>query len=288
MDDGAAADLERDGYARLGPLLGPDELARCREVFDQAVAQLGQPIGERWFPTGLLPDPEVRAFITDGLRSIIQPKLSALFDPAVLELIQLDLSVKPASEHSELGPHQDYAIIDEEQAASIYLWIPLVDTDETNGTLHLVPGSHRFANRVRSHHVPATFDRVLDLVHQESVAVRCRAGELVLMVSGVIHHSPPNTSDHLRLAVHGIVKPIAAPLVFYFADEQTPADMVECYEMDLESYHHHVRSGRPAGDLPVRLIDRPASSMGRGEFLEGLDLVRSEVSGGGHVSSGST
>jgi hypothetical protein len=272
-DPEVARSLTGDGFARLGPFLSVDEVAEAAAVFDEACRRLGQPLGDTWFPTILLPDDDVRAFITERLGAIVEPKLAKVIDPASREVVRLDYSVKPSSEASELGPHQDYALVDERSAQSLYLWIPLCDTDEVNGTLHVVPGSHRFTNRIRSRHVPSYFDEVIDEVHQASVRLDCRAGELVVMVSGVIHHSPPNRSGALRLAAHGIVKPPAVPLVFYFADEQTPPGRVECYELGIEQYVRAIHHGRPAGVEPDRLEVHPPTSMSRDRFAEGLRAV---------------
>lgn len=266
--------LDRDGYARLGPFLSPDEVDEALAVFDEAHARLGTPLGETWFPTILLPDDEVRALITDRLGAIVRPHLEALVEPDDLEVVRLDYSVKPPSERSALGPHQDYALVDERRAQSLYLWIPLCDTGPANGTLHVVPGSHRFANRIRSRHVPAVFDEVLEGIHEASVRLDCRAGELVAMVSGVIHHSPPNRSGVLRLAAHGIVKPASEPLVLYYADDSTPAGRVECFELDIGAYVQAIHHGRPEGEVaPVRLEARPPGSMSPERFRAGLALV---------------
>lgn len=273
-DPALARTLDEQGYANLGPLLGPEDVRACLAAFDEAVERLDRPIGDAWFPTILLPESDVRDFLTAELERRVGPHLDAIFDLSVLELIRLDLSVKPPSPSSELGPHQDFSLIDERRWRSLYLWIPLVDTDERNGTLHVVPGSHRFTNAIRSQHVPAVFDEVLPQVHESAVRLDCRAGDLVLMVSGVVHFSPPNQTDEVRLAAHGIVKPTAAPLVFYYADDETPADKVECYELDLPTYVRQIREGRPSAEVPVtELVDRPPSSMTAQRFRDGLALV---------------
>jgi hypothetical protein len=273
-DDAVARQLAVDGYARLGPFLTSDQIDRARHAFDVAAARLDRPLGDQWYPTILWPEDDVRAFITSELEALIAPRLESVFDPEVLELMRLDYSVKPASPTSELGAHQDFSLIDETQGTSLYLWIPLVDADETNGTLHVVPRSHRFSNRIRSQHVPAYFDEVLPLVRESAVRLDCRAGELIVMVSGVIHFSPPNRSDALRLAAHGIVKPVDAPIVFFFADEQTPADKVECYEVDLPRYVHYIHHGRPGAEVPLtRMVDRPPASMTSDRFQRGLKQV---------------
>lgn len=273
-DPEVARALEDQGYVNLGPFLGPDEVRGCVEAFGEAVERLERPIGDAWFPTILLPEDDVRDFLTAELGERVGPHLGDVFDLGEVELIRLDLSVKPPSPASELGPHQDFSLIDERRWRSLYLWIPLVDTDEHNGTLHVVPGSHRFTNAIRSQHVPAVFDEVLPEVHEAAVRLDCRAGDLVLMVSGVVHFSPPNQSDEVRLAAHGIVKPTAAPLVFYYADDETPADKVECYELDLDAYVRQIRAGRPAADVPrSALVDRPPTSMTEARFRTGLAQV---------------
>lgn len=270
-----AARLTEEGYLHLPGFLDAASVARADDVFAEAAARLGRPLGDEWFPTILLEDDEVRAFITEQLGAVVTPRLDDVFEPGSFDVVRLDYSVKPASERSELGPHQDYTLVDEGLAQSLYLWIPLCDTDVANGALHVVPGSHRFANAIRSRHVPSYFDDVIDLVHESSVALTCAAGDLVVMVSGVVHHSPPNRSDRLRLAAHGIVKPAGVPLVFYFADDDTPPGMVECYELDIEAYVKAIHLGRPALPAqPDRFDARPEPLLGRDRFLAGMAAAR--------------
>ena len=267
--------LSRNGFVRHGPLLSSDEVAAARAIFDQGAARLHRPLGEEWFPTITLPEETVRNALTRELTELVTPRLSRVIDTSILEIMRLDYSVKPASPNSELGPHQDFSLVDESRGASLYLWIPLEDVNERNGTLHVVPGSHLFANRIRSQHVPAVFDEVLPLVRREAMRLDCRAGELIIMVSGVIHFSPPNLSKELRLAAHGIVKPISLPLVFYYADEATPPGHVECYEVDMETYIRHIAAGRPGSDVALtRTVERPPPSMSEERFRVGMASAR--------------
>jgi len=273
-DPSVARRLALDGYARLGGVVGPDTVAAARGAVTEAIERLGRPLGDDWFPSITLPEVEVRDLISVRLTEILGPTLHAVLAEDA-ELLRLDASVKPPSPTSALGPHQDFSIVDERRFASLYLWVPLIDTDAVNGTLHVVPGSHRFANGIRAQHVPAVFDEVLDLVHDASVRLDCSVGDLVLMVSGVIHHSPANRSEAVRLAAHGIVKPTAAPIVFSFVDEATPPDEVECYEVDMATYIEGIRAGRPGPGGPrPRLVPRQATSMTPERFRAGVREVR--------------
>ena len=204
---------------------------------------------------------------------MIQPAASTVVDPdgARADAARLQRQAGLAAERPRPPP----GLLPRRRGAatSLYLWIPLTDTDARNGTLHVVPGSHRFANKrplparpCRPSTMPSTD------VHEASVRLDCRAGDLVLMVSGVIHHSPPTSSDEVRLAAHGILIPVDVPLVFYYADDDTPQGQVECYELDLEGYVRHIHAGppRPRGDPQPPWSARPPGSMTRERFTAGV------------------
>ncbi len=274
-DPEVAHALARDGFVRLGVILTAEEVARGQEIFAEAVRRMNRPIGDAWFHTILIPEDDVREFITQELEVLLAPKIAAVIDQEQLELMRLDFSVKPPSTNNEPGPHQDYALVDEREATSFYAWIPLVDMNEFNGTLHVVPGSHRYTNMIRSFHVPSTFDEVLDSVRAAALRFDCLAGELILMVSGVIHFSPPNSSDEVRLAAHGMLAPSKIPLKFYFSDDQTPVGKVEAYEADIDSYVNQLHQGRPAAEVePIQILERPPQSMTPERFLAGLAATR--------------
>lgn len=277
LDPSLAAALARDGYVRVGPLLDASECESLERAFDEVVERLGGSVGERWFPTILLPDPEVRAYIDEQLRRIVLPKLQDTLDLEVLDTVRIDYSVKPPGEESHLGPHQDYSIVDEQRWTSLYIWIPLIATSEQNGTLYVLPGSHRFSNSIRSRHVPSMFDPVLAQVEQAAVRLDCEPGELVIMVSGVVHFSPPNRTNQLRLAAHGIFKPAEAPLTFYFADERTPASQVEVYQVEIDDYIGLVLGERPDERFSLAgLRDRQPTEMAPERFAAGMAALAEE------------
>ncbi len=266
-----AHQLERTGYLRTEVVLSADECAHLSDVFHEAMRRTGRPIGEQWFPTILFPEDDIRAFISREASATVLPRLADVIDLEVLEPVRIDYSVKPVGPDSALGPHQDFSIVDESRWTSLYLWIPLVDSNQSNGTLHVLPGSHRFTNPVRARHVPALFDQVLDEVRRRAVRLDCKAGEVVLMVSGVVHFSPPNTSDRLRLATHGILKPIEAPVIFYYADDRTPPGLVEMYEVGIDDYVHLALDERPSAALTISgYCPRPPTEMTPERFAVGL------------------
>ena len=75
-------------------------------------------------------------------------------------------------------------------------WIPLVDVDEENGCLQMLPGGHRHTPPYQDQWSPNTFVPELDgLV---PVPVPMQVGDALLIHQHLPHASPPNRSDHIR------------------------------------------------------------------------------------------
>lgn len=248
-DPAHAEALRTQGFVQVGRVLDDAQIAALREVYVEVVERLGGSEGEVWFPTGLLPDAALRRFVSDRCRAVATSAIEPLFVPGSIEVTRIDLVVKPSGPDSALGPHQDYSVVDERTHRSYYLWLPLIDVSAQNGGMHVVPGSHLLGPEVRSRFVPADLGPLSEVVVDHAVSLPMAAGELLLTDAALIHHTPPNRSGSTRVAVHGILRPTAAPLVFYFADEATPDGQVEAFEMDIEAYLEATQHGRP---------DRPA------------------------------
>ena len=77
-------------------------------------------------------------------------------------------------------------------------WCPLDDADDTNGTLRLIPGSHR--KGLRDHRrLPASNDLAVD-VADPGIALSVRAGSVVVFSSLLLHATGSNLSAAPRRA----------------------------------------------------------------------------------------
>lgn len=89
----------------------------------------------------------------------------------------------------------------------ITLWIPLVDANEENGCLHIIPGTHR--DRVLSYHREThtgtgytEIDRdLLRSKKKEAVVLPVTAGTAILFNDRCLHMSTPNRSQSVRWSV---------------------------------------------------------------------------------------
>ncbi len=71
---------------------------------------------------------------------------------------------KAPGEDSRLIMHQDMTLVDESEYSGINIWCPMIDLNETNGAIEVVPKSHRFYKTYRGSSIPDIYDNVKDEV----------------------------------------------------------------------------------------------------------------------------
>ncbi|MBI3942183.1 MAG: phytanoyl-CoA dioxygenase family protein [Chloroflexi bacterium] len=78
-------------------------------------------------------------------------------------------------------------------------WIPLVDVDERNGCLQVLPGGHKHTPPYHWQWDPSLFVPQLEGLVPQSVPMK--VGDALLLHQHIPHNSPPNHSDHIRWSI---------------------------------------------------------------------------------------
>lgn len=120
-----------------------------------------------------------------------------------------------STELGNVGWHQDYAYWQcTEPADMLTAWIALVDVDETNGCMHMIPGSNKWGLITDLSFFDNDIDRQMDKIRQYGaqygnpgaapVKVPLKAGEVSFHHCLTLHGSGPNLTEHPRrsLVVH--------------------------------------------------------------------------------------
>jgi len=158
---------------------------------------------------------------------------------------------KIPSGDSHLDVHQDWTIVEEDRESALNCWIPLCDTDEFNGTLFVLPGSHYGGFKsTRAPTIPFFFEGNEDVIMKELVPVPVRIGQAILLSQSLIHYSPPNRSNKVRVAITAGIKTKGAPMKFHYRNGQ----IVEIYSMQedfLIGFTDFLKEiyGKPKGEL---------------------------------------
>lgn len=194
------AAYREQGHLPLGSVLTPDEVAALRaeeERFRLPIAY-GGPRNQTLFVNIQLchRSEPVRRFCTAG-RHV--PAVVQLLGPNVCLTHQQFVTKLPerGESSSEIGFHQDNGYGRLEPPLDITVWVALVDTDEHNGCLWLVPGSHRLG---LLEHAGSAVNPLLReaAVAERAVALPLRAGEAVAFSGMTLHRSGPNHSQAAR------------------------------------------------------------------------------------------
>ena len=208
--------FERDGFVVL-PVLDREEIQRLRELFVEttggnvANTQYGMYIG--------LEEKDIarKKAVIAQISRLVLPKLDTHFTGCKPHLGSF--LVKAPGEDSYTCPHQDWTFVDAPPFASITAWIALVDTDEENGALGFVKGSHTFFNKPVGSPSPE-FQTCTQgheaLLYEYLQFVPLRAGEAVAFDNRTIHGATPNRTTELRIAVAIGMTPEEAQLYHYF------------------------------------------------------------------------
>ena len=239
--------LARDGFVVLAERLASEQIDELEGLHRWAEAVCGRDETGLFFPSMLMSDPEVRARIWDEVRRVVGPHVDRCFREGAYASMGGLFVTKPPSQSSMRTPHQDPTAFDETNQLGLSVWIPLAPVTRENGTVHLLPGSHRMGNHVRPRDVESLSPQLEEVALRDSVAIDLEAGQMLLIDGAVIHHSPPNRSTQDRIALICTLRPAAAQLLFVLSQRGLPNGIADVHEVTEEMYR--------SGDVRAPVFD---------------------------------
>jgi ectoine hydroxylase-related dioxygenase (phytanoyl-CoA dioxygenase family) len=130
----------------------------------------------------------------------------------------------------QIEAHQDFNFVDENHHTAFNLWCPLVDTDSQNGGLHVIAGSHSVFTTQRGPNLPKALTQYNDLLKRYSRCLPLKKGQAVLFDHKLVHYSPPNCTQDVRVAIQSVLKPREAAAIHYVYDQ--PTGRVRAHRVD--------------------------------------------------------
>lgn len=264
-DRGVQRDFDREGYAVVALLDG--ELPALMQTAAEVEASLRT--DPRWEPRGFeelmyVEDRGWRHALQSRIESLLLPRLEAhLEHPRVVVSNLLVKAAAPAT--NDVPLHQDFCIVDESLGFEhLQLWVPLVDVDERNGCMRVLPRSNRAPHPYRAQDDRTPYDGYLDKLVPRMRPIPLRAGQALLFSGRTVHASERNRSDRARPAVGCMVTGSSAPLVHY---HRLDARHVEAFSLEPEDLRVLVPGRRPDVGRAVGVIEHGPSAVSYEEFL---------------------
>lgn len=196
--------FKADGYVALGRVLDDDEIdglldaeARFRP---KTVPELG---ANRTLlvRTQLCHRSEaVRRFATQGRHvdaviDLLGPNVALTHQQFVTKLPDGDDTT------SEISLHQDNGYGRLDPPTDVTVWVALHDTDESNGCLVVIPGSHELGVLEHARARVNPFLREVGVDPDGAIAVPMKAGEAIAFTGQTVHGSGPNLTDRARVGL---------------------------------------------------------------------------------------
>lgn len=226
LDPDSEAEMRDAGFV-VADLLDSSQLAELRAVTDRLFT------GERrgFQASNMTTDHPHRRQVYRELRPIMEEAAASLLDDYVA--CTATLLLKFPGDDSAFLSHQDWSLVDESRHRAVNFWCPLVDTDESNGGLRVLPGSHRHLHAIRCGPAyPDYYDAPgWQVTHDDMDVVDVAAGQALIFDLALLHSSAPNRSLDGRPAVMLVMKPRRAKLL-HFHLPRADATTLEVFEID--------------------------------------------------------
>ncbi|MEX2589038.1 MAG: phytanoyl-CoA dioxygenase family protein, partial [Chitinophagales bacterium] len=204
-------------------------------------------------------NPQYKRKVFDIITKYFQPhveRVLADYKPIIANYIRK----KP--EAGEVPLHQNWAFVEERKCTSVSIWCPLVDSTVENGTLQVVPGSHKRFGEFRGPMVPWELDGIKkEIIENHLVPLETKAGDCVVLDDSIVHYSAVNKTPGLRLAIQLILIPSDFPSVHYHMESSRP-QTIKMLEVDKDFYMEFNPWAKPGNvkflkefDIQNRMID---------------------------------
>ncbi|CAK9249850.1 unnamed protein product [Sphagnum jensenii] len=225
-DPASEKKLIDDGYIVV-PFLSQEETADLKNFY----YQFNSDKLEGMSATAHLPDIDRRMEMNNFIKKVFERAIAQTFINATA--LGGSFIAKGKGKNGTLTPHQDWNIVDELQFRSFNIWVPLVDLNENNGAICIMPGSHTWIQSYRSSNIGSAYHNVEPQLWERMTRLDMRAGEALIYDHRLIHASGENKTDKIRLAaVFGIIPDEASMLYYHKMDDKT----VEIYESNKEFF----------------------------------------------------
>ncbi len=264
LEPNLEAKFNEDGYVVV-PFLNDLEVSDLETTYFQLRRESDLNTG--WHATIHSSIPEYKLKVSKAICDVFTPKASGLFNQ--YKEIFANFTVKePSTEDSAFDLHMDWSMVDEKIFTSLTLWVPLIDITDDNGYFWVLPGSHKMGYTIRGGPALKTWsEKIFDEDAKPSFErkiLKLKAGEALIYDHRLIHGSPANVSEGIRIAVKYTMVPSETESVHYHFHNESE---VEAFEVGPLFYNTH-----PIKEYPTGFKSLGRTKIQGGAFLDNWDI----------------
>jgi Phytanoyl-CoA dioxygenase (PhyH) len=244
--------IERQGFAVV-PLFDEaeaaallDRLERLEREAPEAPMRPDEALRKSFFH----PDPDYRTRVDSLGREALAGPLSAILEGYRIVACG-QFTKRPNAK--EMGIHRDWTMMRDPALPAFNIWCPLVPVDRRNGTLALLPGSHKLPN-VETPGIRPFYEDYPEPLKKRSVSFALRPGEAVIFDNRLLHWSTANRTAEPRPVLRAVTVPEGERIVFYRLDEESGGSRFEILDIEEEGALAQTPRETEEGRLPRRSL----------------------------------
>jgi hypothetical protein len=220
-------EIYKKGYAITGKL-DDATLAKLMELY-KSTHNFQKPSGGMFYSL-YSRDIEYRTKVHEEIQGLLKPFYDSIFHE--FRVVLNSFIVKVNGPESEFCLHQDSTSIDERKYSNLSVWIPLQDTDLSNGCLNIIPYSHHMFSPFRGISFAQPFEKIEGTLRRYLQPLILKAGDILLFDNRLVHNSAVNKSGKDRIVVMAGIYPKHIPIVTCYKDETSPCSLIEMIQQD--------------------------------------------------------
>lgn len=223
--------FQESGFLKFDNFLDTEQLLQLKEFYKNS--KLGDTNGGLYtniqdlsYDESLLIENEIVRICEKSIKKYLQH----------YKIVGATFLLKGIGDKSESMLHQDWSIVDEKKYRSALIWIPLVDVDENNGCLQVIPNSHHWFYSIRSSSVKSIFLKLNYLVNPFLKALPMKQGAAAIFYMKLFHGSKTNNTNAVRPAITLTVIDEKADFNLYVKNKNNDIDVIHCDRKFLYNY----------------------------------------------------
>lgn len=259
IDPKLEQEITEKGYVVLD-LFRLDEMNRLYSLFEQ----FSHEIKEDFHSTHFSDKRAYKRKINSEINNLLEKKTATLL--SAYQPIFSNFMVKKPSASNEMPLHADWTYVDENAFRSIACWIPLIETNEMNGTLGVIPFSHLFSTNWRGPKIPSPFHlNNTYIIESYGQLIPFKLGQCVFYDHRLLHYSPANKSDQIRPAINVVFTPKEAS-VFHYIQNDKPTEITQYEVTDFAFFTEYEHFEQPDFGKKTSILQQNSSTFEKKEI----------------------
>jgi hypothetical protein len=266
-----ASELDSSGYAVVPGIDKTTVTDLCRTIYEEIRFACQDKVN---YNTGADLTGPVRGHAFQCITKAFAPVLDRYFQCYDCIVAIMFVKRPSAAQAGQVHLHCDPTLLpDESRQRHLNIWAPLIDVDETNGALCVVPGSHKVFAPVHSFSVPSQFSHIPDTVMERGRCVPTKAGDALIFDNRMPHFSRQNQGSVDRPAAVLSIVPSDSEFISLFGtdDSEFPIEVYRQSQSWYESADWINDRERPQTGRYLGRLNWTPHALSRSEFIDRLE-----------------